>query len=493
MDEGEIRLSQRQVHRLHVVRLTLERRETVGEAAEALKLSGRQVRRLRRKVEREGARGLVHGNRDKRAWNRTSERVEEKVVRLAREKYQGFNDTHLTEKLVEREGVNLSRATVRVILRRARIAAVRRHQPRRHYKRRERRAQEGALLLWDGSPHRWVGEDGPEWTLVGVMDDATGAFLFGVFVEQEDAQSYLTILRQVLAEKGIPVSVYMDRHGIFRRNDRYWTVAEELAGEQTPTQVGGALKALGTEPIFALSPQAKGRVERLWGTFQDRLVSELRLAGIRDREGATAFLNGRFKADFNRRFAKPPKETQAAWRPLPPALDVDRVCSFRYDAVVGNDNAVRLGGIILDIPPGPNRRGYAKARVEVRQLLDGRWRIYHQEQLLVETEKPVDPRPLRTLHRNRRESQAGERTPTLTTSEKGGTLSPPPPKRNAVIASERPTSGGECTGNGKTGEKALPTFRRHRTPKSPPTRGPSSPKPRTGEDIFAQQQRGHFA
>lgn len=403
MDSGEIAMSQRQLHRLHVVRLTLEGRETVRGAAEVLSLSERQVRRLRREVEREGAKGLVHGNRGKRSRKRTLEEVEKKVVRLAREKYRGFNDTHLTEKLVEKEGVKLSRVTVRRILRQASIPAVRRRRPRRHYKRRERRAQEGSLLLWDGSPHRWVGEDGPEWTLVGVMDDATGAFLFGVFVEQEDAQSYLTILRQVLTEKGIPLSIYMDRHGIFRRNDRHWTREEELAGEQTPTQVGGALKALGIEPIFALSPQAKGRVERLWGTFQNRLVSELRLAGIRDREGATAFLNGPFKADFNPRFAKPPKETQAAWRPLPRTLDVDRVCSFRYDAVVGNDNAVRLGsGILLDIPPGPNRMGYAKARVEVRQLLDGRWRIYSKDQLLLDTDKPVEDRPLRTLRRNLR-------------------------------------------------------------------------------------------
>lgn len=420
MDEGEIWLSQKQLHRLHVVKLTLEGRESEKRGAELLGLSVRQMRRLRRRVEREGAKGMVHGSRGREPWNRTSEEVGEKVVRLAREKYQGFNDTHLTEKLVEKEGVKLSRLTVRRILRVQGIAPVRRRRPRRHYRRRERRAQEGSLLLWDGSPHRWAGEGGPEWTLVGVMDDATGAFLFGVFSQEEDAQSYLTILKQTLSQKGIPLSIYMDRHGIFRRNDVHWTREEELAGEQTPTQVGQALKALGIEPIFALSPQAKGRVERLWGTFQDRLVSELRLAGIRTREEATAFLNGPFKADFNHRFAKPPRETQAAWQPLPRGLDLDRVCSFRYDATVGNDNAVRLGGgIILDIPPGPNRKGYAKARVEVRQRLDGRWRIYYQDQLLLETQAPATDAPLRTLRRKIRTpspplppspAQAGEDT-----------------------------------------------------------------------------------
>jgi len=167
---------------------------------------------------------------------------------------------------------------------------------------------------------------------------------------------------------------------------------------------------LGIEPIFALSPQAKGRVERLFNTLQDRLVQELRLAGISTPEPATVFLNGSFKADFNARFAKPAKQTQGAWRPLPKGIDVDRICSFCYEATVGNDNAVRLGGIILDVPAGPRRRGYAKARVEVRQLLDGRWRVYYKNQLLLETAPPVVQPSLRTLRRRHRSLKTGEKS-----------------------------------------------------------------------------------
>ncbi len=165
---------------------------------------------------------------------------------------------------------------------------------------------------------------------------------------------------------------------------------------------------MGIEPIFALSPQAKGRVERLFGTLQDRLVSELRLAGIRTQNQATAFLNGTFKSDFNRRFAKPPQQAQAAWRPVPRGLDVERICSFRYEATVGNDNAVRLAGLILDIPEGPHRRGYAKTRVEVRQLLDGRWRVYDKNNLLLETDKPQPEVALRTFRRRHRTFQRGD-------------------------------------------------------------------------------------
>jgi len=408
MDEGELVVSQRDLKRMHVVRLTLERREGVRRGAELLGVSVRQVKRLRQKMRERGAQGLLHGNRGRKPWNRTAAQTVNKVLELAGGRYQGLNDTHLSEKLGEEEGVKLSRATVRRILRQGGVAAVRKHRAKRHYKRRERRAQEGALLLWDGSPHRWLGEGGPKWTLVVVIDDATGALLYGVFSEQEDAQSYLICLKQLLIDRGIPLAIYMDRHGIFRRNDDHWTLEEELAGERIPTQVGQALRSLGIEPIFALSPQAKGRVERLFGTLQDRLVGELRLAGIRNRDQATAFLNGAFKTDFNRRFAKPPQQSQSAWRKVPRGLDVERICSFRYEASVGNDNAVRLAGVILDIPAGPNHKGYAKSRVEVRQLLDGRWRVYYKDQLLLETNKPQMQVPLRTARRRRRTLLGGD-------------------------------------------------------------------------------------
>jgi hypothetical protein len=357
------------------------------------------MKRLRRKMKERGAAGLLHGNCGKRSWNKTSSEIVKKVIGFARGRYQGLNDTHFAEKLREKEQLKVSRATVRRTLRQAGIGAVRKRGMKRHYKRRERKAQEGSLLLWDGSPHRWFGDEYGEWSLMAAVDDATGKFLCGVFARQEDAQSYLTCLRQIIVENGIPGALYMDRHGIFRRNDDHWSIEEQLAGQQTPTQVTQALLALGIAPIFALSPQAKGRVERLFNTLQDRLVQELRLAGITDPEKATPFLNGPFKTDFNSRFAKPARESQNAWRPLPKELDVDRICSFRYEATVGNDNAIRLSGMILDIPPGPRHRGYARARVELRQLLDGHWRVYHKDQLLLETAPPSLKAPIRSLRR----------------------------------------------------------------------------------------------
>jgi hypothetical protein len=408
MSKWELRVSQKELHRMHVVRLTMEGRETVGRGAKLLGISARQMKRLRRKLKQRGMKGLLHGTRGKAPWNKTQADTIEQVLGLTGGRYQGLNDTHLTEKLKEKEKMMVSRATVRRILRGAGIAAVRRRGVKRHYKRRERQAQEGALLLWDGSPHRWFGQEKDQCNLTAVIDDATGALLQGVFTVEEDAQSYLICLRQILLEKGIPLALSMDRHGIFRRNDDHWSLVEQLAGEQTPTQVGQALRELGIEAIFALSPQAKGRVERLFNTLQDRLVQELRLAGISTPQQATSFVNAAFRADFNARFAKPARQSEAAWRPLPKGLDVDRTCSFRYAATVGNDNTVRLGGMILDVPPGPRHRGYDKARVEVRQLLDGRWRVYLKDQLLLETTPPMAQTPVRTLKRRQRGTIIGK-------------------------------------------------------------------------------------
>src|SRR5438093_519125 len=204
----------------------------------------------------------------------------------------------------------------------------------------------------------------------------------GHVFDQECAAGYLRVLRAVVAAHGVPWSIYMDQHGALQRNDDHWTPAEELRGKQDPTQVGQALEALAIAAIYALSPQAKGRVERLWGTLQDRLVSELRLAGARTIAEANAVLE-RYCPVHNRRFAIPAQDTTPAWRPLRRGLDLDRVCSFRYEATVLNDNTIHLAGMVLDIPPGPRGRSYrGDQRVEVRQLLDRSWRVYLGDEVI---------------------------------------------------------------------------------------------------------------
>lgn len=368
-------MSDREWKRLDVVRRLERGALTVEEASKVLGLSERQMRRVHRAVKRYGSDGVVHGNTGRPPPNRFSDPQRARIVRLARKKYVGFNDHHFAEKLVEEEELVISRPSVQRILRAAGVRAVRRRRPPKHRRRRDRKPQAGLMVLWDGSRHAWLEERGPVLCLMGAIDDATGELLPGAhFVEQECAAGYLRVLEAIAREKGLPLSAYMDRHSSLKRNDDCWTLEEELRGTQDPTQVGRALDALDIEPIYALSPQANGRVERLWGTLQDRLTSELRLTKARTSVEANAVLD-RYRPTHNRRFAIAPADATPAWRPVRD-LDLRRVCSFCYAATVLNDNTVHLSGMVIDIPPGSRCRSYAKARVEVRQYLDGSWAVY---------------------------------------------------------------------------------------------------------------------
>jgi transposase len=374
---------------------------TLGEAGKKIGVSYRQAKRIKRALRVKGIKGILHGNTGRTPWNRTVDWIRQKVLEFSKEVYRDFNDTHFTEKLSEDQEIELSRETVRKLRRRAGIEPKRRRRAPGHRKRRERKAQEGAMVLWDGSPHHWLGSDQPACCLMAAIDDATGKVLVARFFPFEGSSGYLWLLREVVKRYGIPLVMYHDRHGSLHRNDSHWSLEEQLAGRQEPTQVGLALEALGIESIAALSPQAKGRIERLFGTLQDRLIAELGLEGVQNLQEANRFLKF-FIPRFNRRFAVCPRESEKAWRKAPPDLDLDRMISFRYRSVVGNDNSVRIGGLILDLPPGPHRRSYAKAHVEVRQLLDGSWKVYYQDQLIAKHPSTELRDPVRALKHSRR-------------------------------------------------------------------------------------------
>jgi hypothetical protein len=241
---------------------------------------------------------------------------------------------------------------------------------------------------------------------MAAIDDATSELLDAFFIPYECSFGYMKLLAHLVTRYGIPCSIYQDRHGSLHRNDENWTLLEQLNGEQEPTQVGGCLKSLGITPIFALTPQAKGRVERLFGVLQDRLIAELELQDITEMDAGNTFLTEHFIAEHNRRFAVAPELSHRAWRRVPRDVDLERSFSFRYQAVVGNDNAVRLGGMVIDIPEGPRKRGYAKAKVEVRQLLDGSWRVYHKDTLIAQTDPTPLQEPIRARPRKKSRARA---------------------------------------------------------------------------------------
>ncbi len=343
---------------------------SVPDAALLLGLSERSVRRLRGRLEAAGPGALVHGNRGRQPAHTIDPALKTRIVTLAKTTYAGINDSHLCELLAEREGIRISRASMQRILRKAGLRSPRRHTRARYRSRRERRPAAGMLLQLDGSPHDWFGT-GERATLQAAIDDATGDVVAAVFREQEDAAGYFELLRTVLSTKGVPLAAYSDKHSVFQvsAHERE-TLAEELAGEREPTQFGRALAELGIELILAHSPQAKGRVERLFGTFQDRLRAELRLAGITTIAAANAFLP-RYLPRHNSRFAIAPADPAPAWRALPAGVTVESVCCFKYGRLVAQDNTVRLDGVVLQLPPRGTHWSWARQRVELRQYLDG--------------------------------------------------------------------------------------------------------------------------
>src|SRR5213593_2405116 len=306
-------MSRKEVLRAGLVRAALAGKITNAEGAGALHLTVRQFKRLKARVRTEGVAGLPHRSRGRPGLRHLSADLREQVVTLMTTLYDGFNDVHLTEKLREQHALPVSRATVR----RLRLAlgrpARRRRRAPKHRSRRDRAPALGQLAQLDGSPFAWFEERGPVSTLHGVIDDATSLPLALGFRPTEDLHGYFTVLRQVCRTYGVPTTLYGDRLNVFQRNDRHWTLEEELRGQQDPTHFGRMLQDLGIGFIAAQSPQAKGRIERLWGTLQDRLVSELRLRALTTLEQANAFLP-EFLPAFIQRFAPAPAPTPAvAW------------------------------------------------------------------------------------------------------------------------------------------------------------------------------------
>jgi transposase len=350
---------------------------TAVEAGKVMGLSERHVRRLLAEYREDGPKMLAHGNRGRQPPHTLNSTVGSRVLDLYRDKYAGFNHLHFTEKLDE-EGIHLSYSSVHRILVKSGIKSPRKRRPPKHRKRRERRPQRGMMLQIDGSRHDWLEGRGPQLCLIAAIDDADGEVPYGLFRLQEDSQGYFLLTQEIAIRRGLPMSMYSDRHSIFvyKRKDQL-SLEEELKGEQQPTQFGRLLKELEIQSILALSPQAKGRIERLWGTFQDRLVSELRLAGARTLEEANEVL-WKFLPEYNRRFKVEPAEVGSAYRAFPKGMKLEEVFCFKYERTVGNDNTVKFDGNVIQIPAGPKERSYAKARVEVHEGMDGSLGVYYQ-------------------------------------------------------------------------------------------------------------------
>jgi transposase len=427
--EGLITMSRKEAPRAGLLKAALAGRVSNAEVARSLDLSIRQVQRLKGRFQVAGARGLRHRGRGRASPRRLPADLRERMAELLHHTYWDFNDCHATEKLREVEGLLVSRASVRRLRRALGLPAKHGRRPRQHRGRRTPEARLGALIQVDGSLEAWLGDRGPRMTLLGAIDDATSTVLALHFRPAEDLHGYTTLLAQLGRQYGLPLALYGDRLNVFVRSDEHWSLAEQLQGAQDPTHFGRMLRDLGIAYIAAGSPQAKGRIERLWGTLQDRLVAELRLRGIATLEAANAFLP-EFLADFNRRFAHAPADPAPAWR-RPPA-DFLNLLSCRYERVVARDNTVRLEDRLVQILPGRRGRSYAGCRVELRECLDGRLLVLAQAGVSLAVQPAPGPDFCLVPRRSgRRRRLAAAQTATKV----------PTPRKRASVPAPRPPSG----------------------------------------------------
>lgn len=367
---------------------------TAPQAAELWGISPRQLRRRRAAFAAEGAAALLHGNQGRAPANRTPEAALEQLRLLAGPggPYHDFNVCHLQELLAERHALRLGRSTLDRRLKQAQLRAPARRRATPIYRRRTRRSAEGMLVQVDGSPHAWLEDRGPKLCLLGAIDDATGQALYAHFRPTEDQVGYLLLFRTLCQTHGRPLAVYHDRHTILLSPKRP-DLDDELAGTPPQSQVQRVLAELGIAAIPAHSPQAKGRIERLWGTFQDRLTKELRLAGIATLAAANAFLPG-FLTRYNDRFAVAAADPTPAWVPLPPHCDLAYHFAAREHRRVRADHTIAWYGQAFQLQRrrlDPSLAGHA---VTVHVVPEGTISVYAGTQRVAYTVvEPTRPQP----------------------------------------------------------------------------------------------------
>ena len=404
MGLDRITMSQRELQRLPVIEAVRARRITQGAAAGCLGLSERQIRRLQGRLQREGPQGLGHRGRGRPSNHRCPEGLRQRVLALLQERYPDFGPTLACEKLVELHQIRLSDETLRQWMRQAGLLAGRR-RPRPHRQWRERKACCGAMVQVDGSHHDWLEGRGPALVLMGYIDDATNR-VYARFYDYEGTLPALDSFARYARRYGLPQSVYVDRHTTYRSPGKR-TIVDELAGRARPqSQFERALGELGVQVIPAYSPQAKGRIERLFGTFQDRLVKEMRFARVRTRDEANRFLE-RYLPRYNRRFRRVPLTEANLHRPLPARKTWQRILAIRERHALRNDNTLQHETKTYLLEERWN--GHRPTTIQAEVRLDGKLYLLDGERVL--RHRQVQERPLVPPPRRRPTGSQRRRTP----------------------------------------------------------------------------------
>ena len=374
----------KEIKRLKVLTLIETGQLKRAEAAKKLELSERQLYRIQKSYREKGEQGLIHGNRGKGSPRRISDEVKGQIKKLLEDQYEDYNTLHFQEILAEKYGITLGYSTLQNIRREAGYPTPRKKKAAKHRKRRPPRPIYGMMLQADASIHPWLEERGSKLALIALIDDATNK-VWGTFREYEDAAGYLAVLQEVCLTEGIPMEFYTDKRNVFQ-DQRELSIEDQLAGKERTSHFKAVLDNLGIQLIQADSPQAKGRVERLFETLQDRLVKALREAGAQTLTEANQVLR-EYLPRHNRRFMRKAAQEGSAFVPWPPSLAPDEQFCFRYARRVRNDNTIVFDNAILQIPPGIFRKHYAKAAVELRQHLDCSLTVHYQGEIIARFEQ----------------------------------------------------------------------------------------------------------
>jgi len=370
-DKDMITMSRRESKRLHLIHQVLDLKITQVAAAKVLGVSDRQLRRMIKRVRAEGDEGICHRSRGRASNNRIPRKTKNRVLRLFRQTYADFNLVHATEILSANHGLSISDETLRLWLNEAGIPYKRR-RVKKHRQWRERKACFGELVQIDGSHHAWFEGRGPVCVFMGYIDDATGT-VFGRFYDYEGTLPALDSMKRYIRHYGIPQSVYLDKHTTYKS----WakpTIDEQLSGHEPMSHFEKSMAALEVEVIHANSPQAKGRVERLFKTLQDRLVREMRLWGIKSVDEANVFLET-YLPKYNSRFRKAAREKADLHRPALHSKELDRILCIKEERTVKNDFTISYNGKLYQIEQMIRAR-----KVTAEERLDGSLHITYQGQ-----------------------------------------------------------------------------------------------------------------
>lgn len=381
-EQDRIIMSQKEANRLYVIRQAIEKAITQRQAAESLGLTDRQVGRIIKIVRREGDTGICHKSRGKRSHNRIADKIKDKAVSFCRHTYKDFGPTHASEKLLTVHRIKLSDETLRRWFQEEQIPyKSRKKRPHRQW--RPRKAHRGEMVQMDGSHHDWFEGRGPWCVLMGYVDDATGR-VYARFYEYEGTLPAMDGFKRYIRLYGLPQSVYLDRHSTYKATAKQ-TVEEELNDIQPMSHFEKSLAELGVRVIHAYSPQAKGRVERLFGTFQDRVAKEMRLAGVTSIAEGNIFLDD-YLPEYNRRYAKEAAQKADFHRPVAHKRALDTILSIKTDRALRNDFTIAHNKKLYQI-----KSNIRAKQVIVEERTDGSLRILHNGLLLKFEEIQVRP------------------------------------------------------------------------------------------------------